>query len=104
MKKLLLLALGALTFALVQAADNARPIKALMITGGGSHDYNAQRKTLEAGLARRLNIDLTILQEGTEREHMHSAYRNPDWAKGYDVVIHNECFGTVKDVPFIENI
>jgi type 1 glutamine amidotransferase len=103
MKKLLFLALAAFGLAVAGAAE-PKPIKALMITGGGSHDYTAQRKTLEEGLKARLNIDLTILQEGTEREHMHSAYNNPDWAKGYDVIIHNECFGTVKDVPFIEKI
>ena len=100
----LLFTLFAVIASVAFAAEKAKPIKALMITGGGSHDYNAQRKTLTAGLAARLNIDLTVLQEGTEREHMHSAYNNPDWAKGYDVVIHNECFGTVKDVPFVERV
>jgi type 1 glutamine amidotransferase len=104
MKKLLLASLVALSIAVLGAAEKPKPIKALMITGGGSHDYDAQRKTLEAGLKARLNIELTILQEGTEREHMHSAYNNPDWAKGYDVVIHNECFGMVKDVPFVERV
>ena len=102
MKKSLLLFLASAAVSLF-AAD-AKPIKALMITGGGSHDYTAQRKTLEDGLTKRINIDLTILQEGDTREHMHSAYNNPDWAKGYDIVIHNECFGMVKDVPFIERI
>ena len=86
------------------AAEKPRPIKALMITGGGSHDYTAQRKTLSEGLAARLNLDLTVLQEGTDREHMHSAYNNPDWAKGYDVVIHNECYGMVKDVALVERV
>src|SRR3954466_12885440 len=104
MKKILFLTIVALSAVLAGAAEKPKVIKALMITGGGSHDYTAQRKTLSEGLAARLNIDLTILQEGTEREHMHSAYNNPDWAKGYDVIIHNECFGTVKDVPFIERI
>lgn len=105
MKKLLTFLVVAFATASLGAADKAaRPIKALMITGGGSHDYTAQRKTLEEGLKARLNIEITTLQEGTEREHMHSAYQNPDWAKGYDLVIHNECFGTVKDVPFVERV
>src|SRR6266498_576559 len=102
MKKLLFLTLAAFAVAAVGAAEKPKPIKALMITGGGSHDYPTQQKTLSEGLATRLNIELTILLEGTDREHMHSAYNNPDWAKGYDVVIHNECFGMVKDVPFVE--
>jgi uncharacterized protein len=104
MKKLLFVTVAILMAALAGAAEKAKPIKALMITGGGSHDYPTQQKTLSDGLAARLNIDLTILLEGTDREHMHSAYNNPDWAKGYDVVIHNECFGMVKDVPFVERV
>jgi uncharacterized protein len=98
------LVLFAFVTALAGAAEKSKPIKALMITGGGSHDYDAQKKTLADGLAARLNIDLTVLHEGTDREHLHSAYQNPDWAKGYDVVIHNECFGMVKDVPFVERV
>lgn len=96
----LALAAGALTF----AAESAKPIKALLITGGGFHDYPAQKKTLEEGLAKRLNIDLTVLIEGTVREHKHSVYNNADWAKGYDVIIHNECFGMVTDKEFVERV
>jgi type 1 glutamine amidotransferase len=86
------------------AAEKPRPIKALLITGGGYHDFTAQSKTLKDGLAARLNIDLTVLQEGTTREHKHSVYSNADWAKGYDVVIHNECFGMVADKEFVERV
>lgn len=104
MKKLLLL-LSAIAFASAGfAAEKAKPIKALLVTGGGFHDYDAQRKTLTAGLAQRLNIDLTVVQEGTTREHRMSIYEKPDWANGYDVVIHNECFGMVTDKDFVERV
>jgi type 1 glutamine amidotransferase len=33
-----------------------------------------------------------------------SIYENADWAKGYDVVLHNECFGMVADNAFVERI
>lgn len=104
MKKLPLFALAFALAAAAAAAEKPRPIKALLITGGAFHDFTAQRKTLTEGLNARLNIDLTVLQEGETPEHQHSAYNNPDWAKGYDVVIHNECYGAVTDVPFVERI
>ena len=33
-----------------------------------------------------------------------SLYDKPGWADGYDVVVHNECFGMVGDRDFIEEI
>lgn len=104
MKRLLLLTFAFFTAALGLAAPSAKPIKALLITGGGFHDYTAQKKTLAEGLAARLNLDLTVLHEGDTREHKHSVYNNPDWAKGYDVVIHNECFGMVAEKEFVERV
>lgn len=104
MKPTLLAFLLTATAALLPAADAPKPIKALMITGGGFHDYTAQKATLAEGISARMNIEWTILQEGTEREHMHSVYQNADWAKGYDVVVHNECFGMVKDPEFVGKV
>lgn len=86
------------------AAEKPRPIKALMVTGGGFHDYDAQRKTLTEGLTKRLNLDLTVVQEGTTREHRMSIYEKANWADGYDVIIHNECFGMVADKEFVERV
>ncbi len=88
----------------VTAAEKPKPIKALLVTGGGFHDYDAQRKTLVEGLTKRLNLDLTVVQEGTTREHRMSSYEKADWATGYDVVIHNECFGMVADKEFVERV
>ncbi|MEO5957889.1 MAG: ThuA domain-containing protein [Opitutaceae bacterium] len=101
---LFLAVLLTLTASFSPAAEKPKPIKALLVTGGGFHDYTAQKKTLSEGLAARLNIELTVLQEGTAREHKHSVYENPDWAKGYDVIVHNECFGMVDDKEFVERV
>ena len=30
--------------------------------------------------------------------------KNPNWTEGYDAIVHNQCFGGVVDVPFIEGI
>jgi uncharacterized protein len=104
MKKLLaLLSLAALAL-VASAAEKPKPIKALLVTGGGFHDYEAQTKTLVEGLTKRLELDLTVAKEGTAREHKHSIYEKADWAKGYDVIIHNECFGMVADKDFVERV
>jgi type 1 glutamine amidotransferase len=31
-------------------------------------------------------------------------YRKDDWAKGYDIVVHNECFSDEKDLDWLERI
>jgi type 1 glutamine amidotransferase len=107
MRKVLALVVAAVALATcscVMTPEPAKPIKALLITGGGFHDYEAQTKTLTEGLAKRLNLDLTVAKEGTTREHKHSIYGSADWAKGYDVIIHNECFGTVAEKDFVERV
>ncbi len=66
--------LGMVAVADSQAADKAQPIKALLITGGCCHDYKV------------------------------SVYQQPGWAKKYDVIVHNECFGGVTDDAFVQSI
>jgi len=104
-----LLTLGIVTWAAL-AADPAQPppLKVLMVTGGCCHDYANQKMILAEGLSARANVEFTIVhEEGKEkgdRTHMVSIYQKEDWAKGYDVVLHNECFGAVTDVAFVERI
>src|SRR4029079_17853901 len=57
------------------------------------------------------NVEWTIVHEGVPekggtdaRDHRVSIYEKEDWAKGYDIVLHNECFGAVNDVAFVERI
>lgn len=88
----------------VLAAEKPRPLKVLLVTGGEFHDFAAQKKTLSEGIAARANVEFTVVQEGEKREHRMSLYENADWAKGCDVVIHNECFGLVDDRAFVERV
>jgi type 1 glutamine amidotransferase len=99
--------LFALSLAL--SAAQADPIRALMVCGGCCHDYTAQKRILSEGISARANVEWTIVHEeapdkANERKHRVSIYEKPDWWKGYDVVVHNECFGHVEDVAFVENI
>ena len=76
-----------------------------MVCGGCCHDYEAQKKILSEGITARAHVEWTIVHEGGDsREHRVSIYEKPDWWRGYDVVLHNECFGQVKDNAFVENI
>jgi type 1 glutamine amidotransferase len=88
----------------VQAAETAKPLRALMVCGGCCHDYANQKQILSQGISSRANVQFTIVHEGNDRTNRVSIYEKPDWWKGYDVVVHNECFGMVNDNQFIENI
>ncbi len=94
----------ALAFSPATAAERATPIRALLVTGGCCHDYTAQKKIISEGVSARANVVWTIVHEGDDREHRVSIYEQPDWAKGYDVVVHNECYGFVNDAAFVERI
>lgn len=105
MKKLLLVCLAVLGAAVLSGAEKNKPLKALMVCGGCCHDYAMQKVILSEGISARANVEWTIVHEGGDtREHKVSIYEKADWAKGYDVVVHNECFGQVADVAFVERI
>lgn len=93
-----------LTLSAAEIPNSVPPIRALMITGGCCHDYANQKTILSQGISARANVSWTIIHEGTDRTNMVSIYANSNWAKGFDVVLHNECFGFVTNVPFIETI
>ena len=44
-------------------------------------------------------------RNGTKRQKIEeSIYQNPDWAKGYDIVVHNECFADDTNMVYIEKV
>lgn len=94
-----LLALAAMVApAAAQEKKEVPPIKALLITGGCCHDYTNQKKILPEGISKRANVEWTVVhQGGTSTESMIPFYENEDWAKGYDIVVHNECFANAAD-------
>ena len=80
------------------AAEAGKPIRALLIAGGCCHDYEHQKDILKKGLEERGNIQVDIVYAAdNNRSPKLSIYGNPDYAKGYDVVIHDECAGAVTD-------
>ncbi len=80
-------------------------LKVLLITGGCCHDYKYQSKRLVEGTGKRAHVKWTVLHDlrkGTRGKI--DLYNNPDWAKGFDVVVHNECFAATKDPEYIRKI
>lgn len=102
---MLLVFLTGLTF-VSYSQEQQTPIQALLITGGGWHDYETQEKLLTKGISERLgdNIEWTIIHEGKgEPDHHVSIMQEEGWAESYDVVVHNTGFGRVTDPEFVEH-
>jgi len=97
-----LLLTGSLTT--VSGADQ-KPLRALLITGGCCHNYPLQTQQLTNALAKLATVDWTVVMEGGNGTRGEiSLYDNPDWAKGSDVVVHNECFADTTNQVYIRKI
>ena len=87
------------------SAAESRPLRALLVCGGCCHDYPVQKDVLKRGIEARARVIVdTVQQGGVSKESQIPLYANRDWAKGYDVVIHDECFGAVADTNWISRI
>lgn len=75
-----------------------KPIRALLITGGCCHDYGKQKHILPEAISKRANVEWVVVHQGGSRTDAKIPfYENKDWAKGFDVVVHNECFANIPD-------
>jgi type 1 glutamine amidotransferase len=105
----LLASLGiALAFAAsapAQAQQKPKPLRALLITGGCCHDYVKQKEILKQGIESRALVEVTqVHSDDRSTKARLEMYASPDWSKGYDVVIHDECTSDVKEMPYVQNI
>lgn len=99
------LAASALVASTVWAADPPKPLHVLIVAGGCCHDYLNQPLILKDGLEARANVKVDVAYNWDKSTKMtFSAYDSPDWAKGFDVVIHDECSSDVMDHPYVDNI
>ncbi len=105
MKTILLPIICATALVLAPTSRAADPLKVLLVTGGCCHDYAKQKDILKKGLEERANVVVT--QSHTDDKSTAPPlpiYGNPDYAKGFDVVIHDECSAAVSDPATIEGV
>jgi type 1 glutamine amidotransferase len=99
------LLLGLLILPATRAQEKPAPIRALLVIGGCCHDYAKQKDLLPRGISERTNVKWTIAYDpDTGRGHKNPIYDNPDWAKGFDVIVHDECSSDVTDPAVINRI
>ncbi|CAN5894615.1 ThuA domain-containing protein [soil metagenome] len=87
------------------AGQQAPPIRALYITGGGFHDFTAQKQIVPPGIAARTNIVWTIDHTAdTSTKVLIPRHETTAWADSFDVVVYNMSFSYVVDPQWIERI
>jgi type 1 glutamine amidotransferase len=82
-----------------------KPLKGLIITGGCCHNYKFQSEAITTGISKVADVEFTVVNEGgTGTRAEIDLYKNADWAKPYDVIIHNECFADTTNEDYIRSI
>jgi type 1 glutamine amidotransferase len=82
-----------------------RPIRALLVIGGGSHDYGKQKDIVVAGISARANVAWKVAYDPiTSNMHANAVYADPNWAAGFDVIVHDESCGRVTDLALVRRI
>jgi hypothetical protein len=101
-----LLNCGLLAFTLSTASSaETKPLKALLITGGCCHEYGKQKDILKKGLEARANIVVDQIHTGDSSTKPPLAILgNADYAKGYDIVIHDECGSDISEPATVEAV
>lgn len=85
--------------------DAPRPIRALYVTGGGFHDFEAQKAIVPQGLSARVRIEWTVDDSaGKATDALIARHATTDWTKDFDVVVYNMSFSHVVDAAWIERL
>ncbi len=80
-------------------------INALIVSGGCCHDYSGEAQVMMDAIGRVLPVDWTaVVQGGRGTRGSMPVYAADDWAKRFDIVIHNECLADVDDPNYIRRI
>ncbi|MCC7376718.1 MAG: ThuA domain-containing protein [Verrucomicrobiales bacterium] len=83
----------------------ARPLKILLVTGGCCHNYPFQSSQLTNAVQRHAAVQWTVVNQGGSGTRAEiSLYDRPDWSRGFDLVIHNECFADTTNPEYIRRI
>jgi hypothetical protein len=99
------LSLTLLTFAAAPRIPAAEPLRLLLITGGCCHEYAKQKDVLKKGIEERANVIVDqIHTDDTSTHPPLSILGHPDYAKGYDLVIHDECGSDISDPEIVQGV
>lgn len=87
------------------SAAEAVPIRALLIAGGCCHDYAKQHEILVKGIQGRalVRVDVVWTDDKSTNPPL-PIYERADWAKGYDVILHDECAASMRDGAVLTRI
>ena len=101
----LIVCLLVLSSAVGSVAAEIKPLRVLLIAGGCCHDYGKQKDVLKSGIEERAyaKVDLAHTNDSSTKARF-EVYADPNWAKGYDVVIRDECSSDVKEMSYVQNI
>ncbi|MBK8040609.1 MAG: discoidin domain-containing protein [Verrucomicrobiaceae bacterium] len=100
LRKALLLALCPLL-----SVSAAEPLKALLITGGCCHDYAKQHEVIAKGIQSRANVQVDVIWTDDKSTNPPlPVYDKVDWAKGYDIIIHDECAASMNNKETLTHI
>ena len=83
-------------------AEKDKPISALLVTGGGYHDYKTQKKILTEGLSGRINVKWDVFMGDAKQTK--EKLSKEGWAKDYDVIVYNLCHAHETDAKFVESL
>jgi putative membrane-bound dehydrogenase-like protein len=83
----------------------AEPLKALLITGGCCHDYAKQHEVIATGIQSRANVQVDVIWTDDKSTNPPlPVYDKADWAKGYDIIIHDECAASMNNKETLTRI
>lgn len=102
---LLLLTALLLVSGSIGAGEASSPLRALLVIGGCCHDYALQKDILKKGLEKRIHVtvDIAYSADATTKPAL-PILGDPHYAKGYDVVIHDECAADIADPTLIRAV
>lgn len=102
---LLLAVVTAGTFIAGAANPAVKPLRVLIVAGGCCHEYDKQQAVLKEGIEARINaiVDVAYNPDKSTKATF-PIYTSKDWAKDFDVIIHDECSADVTDPAYVGNI
>ncbi|TWT65976.1 Trehalose utilization [Allorhodopirellula solitaria] len=99
---------GFLTAGSLRADEPAEDpsLQILLVTSGCCHDYDFQAKAMQLAAEKEgLKAVWTVVAQGGKGTRAEiDLYDSPDWAEGFDLVVHNECFAGTKNAEYIRRI